>query len=774
MPVDRGLAVDLAENVTTLYQQAETRLAADLARRLASGMGSPTWAEDKLRGLSTLRQFSQNLVGRLNGAMAEEVAQATILAYVRGGTAALDDLGRAQSTHPEWLRLAGVSSPNDRLRAMIDNRRAGVAAQLAQARRALPGADAIARLAFNLTTKLQGAHLRIARWDLDAYREVVAAGSAPDVLLGLATRRRASQVAWERLLSGGITGFVDKSGRGWNLASYVEMATRSTVAQAAVEGHLDRLSAAGLDLVIVSNAPQECEKCRPWEGKILTRKGPDGKRTVQVEHGTRDGEQVDVDVAGSVDEAISAGLMHPNCRHSLSAYLAGVTRIPTNTEDPEGDKARQQLRALERKVRGQKLKAENTIDPAAKAGLEAKVRATQGQIREHVKATGLHRQPTREQIDLGHRPPPGPVASAPPPPAPAPTPPAPVVPAPAPAPAPKSAPKPAPAPAPKPVAKKAAPAKQAAKPAPPPSKAVPAKKAMPVKETAPRETTPPPPPKKTAPATPTPPQPPAPALPVAPPAEVPRGARPFHRDLNGVEDLANAVENGRPERSRRALTGGVSAETELVTLRDGTRVVHKYGGNPTAEQGAALIARALGLDAPRVYRNDRSSAWMDFVDNAESAAEVAVRQARAGSAGDQTSWRAEAVASDDGRRIGLLDLLIANGDRNVGNWMLPREGGRVIPIDHGHAFPSALSSGRRLRAQSNPGSPFAEHFHDGQTWQPNDFTPADIVEVRRRLTELLPDFEHFDQPRWIEYALVVLDVLEPHAVGTRNLIAGVG
>ena len=531
MPVDRPLAADLADNLVTLYQQAETRLAADMARRLASGMDSPTWAQDKLLGLTTLRRFSQNLVSRLDGALADEVAQSTILAYIRGGTAAMNDLGRAQSTHPEWLRLAGVNNPNDRLRAMIERRQAGIAQQLAQARRALPGADAIARLAFSLTTALRGTHLRIARWQLDSYREVIAAGTAPDVLLGLSTRRRASQVAWEQLLSQGITGFVDRSGRGWNLASYVEMASRSTVAQAAVEGHLDRLSAAGLDLVIVSDAPQECKRCRPWEGKILTRGGPGGKRTVQVEHGTRDGQLVDVDVAGSVNEAIGAGLMHPNCRHSLSAYLPGVTRVPTNTEDPEGDAARQRLRALERKVRSEKLKAETTIDPAAKAGHEAKVRATQGQIREHVKATGLHRQPIREQIDLGHRPPPGPTASTTPTPPPPPTP-APPTPAP-----PKPKPKPAKTATPAKATKKAA--KKAAKTAPPPpkkaTKAAPTKKSTPTKaakKTAPRKTTPPPPQKAAKAAAP----PPAPREVATTPAAAPRAQSGFPESRNRVGD----------------------------------------------------------------------------------------------------------------------------------------------------------------------------------------------------------------------------------------------
>lgn len=399
MPVDRTLAQDLAQALVDLYTEAQDRLAVDLARRLGQGVDSPDWATNKLAALGTLRRWAEQLLRRLDGAMADEVARALILAYARGGTAAMDELARLQSTHPEWLRLAEVTNPGPALREMVAARTAGLAAELAQVRTALPGVEALQRLTFSLVSKLRGTHLRILRWELDAYRDVIARTSS-DVLLGTTTRRRAAQIAWERLLSGGVTGFVDKAGRNWELASYVEMAVRSTVAQAAVEGHLDRLGAAGLDLVIVSDAPQECVRCRPWEGKVLDRTGVGGARTIQLEHAIHDGQMVDVEIAGSVAEAIAAGLMHPNCRHSLSAYLPGVTKIPTHTEDPEGDKARQQLRYLERKVRHWKRREAAVIDPAAKKPAAVQVRAYQARIREHVAATGLHRQSGREQIGV--------------------------------------------------------------------------------------------------------------------------------------------------------------------------------------------------------------------------------------------------------------------------------------------------------------------------------------------------------------------------------------
>ncbi|OKI47227.1 phage minor capsid protein [Micromonospora sp. CB01531] len=370
MPVSRPLAEDLARVLVELYTAAETRLAAGIARMLADDMDAPDWALQKLTAIGGVRELAERIVRRLDTQSAAEVEQMLILAHARGGQAALDELGRLGSAVPS---------------------------QVSAIRKALPGSEAIQRLVWSLVSTLRGTHLRIVRWSLDTYRTVVARASA-DTLLGVATRRRTAQVAWEQLLSRGITGFTDRAGRNWELASYVEMATRTTVAQAAVEGHLDRLGAAGLDLVIVSNAPQECIKCRPWEGKVLTRTGVGGSRELELEHTTRPGQMVTVDVAGSVAEAVLAGLMHPNCRHSLSAYLPGVTRAPTNTEDPEGDRNRQQLRYLERQVRSWKLRQAAAIDPAAAKAAAAKVRDYQARIREHIAATGLHRQPAREQI----------------------------------------------------------------------------------------------------------------------------------------------------------------------------------------------------------------------------------------------------------------------------------------------------------------------------------------------------------------------------------------
>jgi Phage minor capsid protein 2 len=369
VPADRTLAEGLAIDVVRLYEDLQTRMAADIARRLAQGARLPGWAQRKYAGVAQLRRAGEMMLAALDANLDGTVEQAIAQAYARGGRAAVDEL----------VKLGRLSEQDARI-----------------LREGVPQLSAIQRMIWVLVSTLRGTHLQVLRWQLDVYRQVIAETLLTGTFVGHETRLRSAQRAWERFLGRGITGFVDRAGRRWELASYVEMATRTGTAQATVEGHLTQLADQRIDLVMVSNAPQECQLCRSWEGKILSRDTA-GQRLVQAEHATQD-RAISVQVAGSVSEAVTAGLLHPNCRHSLSAYLPGVTTVPTRTADAEGDEARQRLRELERRLRRAKLKASAVIDPAAKKRLNARVRAIQAQIRGHVDETGLIRQRHREQI----------------------------------------------------------------------------------------------------------------------------------------------------------------------------------------------------------------------------------------------------------------------------------------------------------------------------------------------------------------------------------------
>lgn len=367
MPVSPALAEDLARAVAALYETAEVTLIERIRAAIGAGIDSPAWVNLKLAALGNLQAGIDELIAALEADASGAIHQAVSEAYERGQQAAVAELG-----------ALGVG-------------------QVAAATEALPAAATVDRLAAAVAADTGPAHLRMLRQAMDVYRDVVSAASAAP-LLGTQTRRQAAQSALSRFAARGVTGFVDTAGRSWNLVSYVEMATRTAVGRAAIEAHSDRLGAAGVDLVIVSSAPEECEKCRPWEGKILTRAGDGGARTVEVEHATVDGRMVRVRVAGSLPEARSAGLMHPNCRHDISIYLPGLTRPPAPVPARATYEQTQQQRYFERQIRAWKRREAAALDDAARTAARARVRAYQGRVRELIAATGLPRKSHREQL----------------------------------------------------------------------------------------------------------------------------------------------------------------------------------------------------------------------------------------------------------------------------------------------------------------------------------------------------------------------------------------
>lgn len=359
----------LAADILALYTQAEARLLGDIARRVRAGQDVPEWAAQKAAAVRELRLAAERIATQVTGQAGQAAADSVFAAWQAGaeqGLAQLAELGALSSE-----QLAGV----------------------------VPGMQAAAILAADLTSRLEALPLRVLRWQQDAYQTAVAA-AAPDQLLGTGTIHSAQRAAWDRLASQGVTGFVDRSGRGWNLASYVEMAVRTATGRAWNDGHLARMASVGVELVTITRSAHACRLCTRWEGRVLALSGPSGER--QVEHTLTD-ETVTVDVAATVEQARLEGLMHPNCRHQFVPYLPGVTKLDEIREhDAKAEQDREDLRALERKVRRNKRKAAAALTDDERKAAERRVRETQAEIREHVKRTGLNRKRYREQVNLGH------------------------------------------------------------------------------------------------------------------------------------------------------------------------------------------------------------------------------------------------------------------------------------------------------------------------------------------------------------------------------------
>lgn len=367
MPVSPDDTSTLARSVSAVYESVERVLLERLAHEVGSGLDSPQWVADKQQAVSRVREWARRLLEQATSDAQDAAERAVRESTYLGVNAAVTDLaeatGQAAGTLRDQLNIA-----------------------------------ALARLAVAALGEALPETLAVLRTVVDAFRQIVAE-TAGTVIAGVETRRQAAQRALWRAAERGITGFVDRSGRRWELASWAEMSLRTATARAMLDAHAASLDQLGVHLVVVSDAPQECRLCRPWEGRVLALPGDTGGVGVRTLPSEIGGPPVRVRVAGSLVDARAAGLFHPNCRHSTAAYIPGVTtRPPRSTADRQGDEDRQHLRYLERQVRVWKKREAASLDPAAARRAREKVRHYQARIRSHVDSTSVMRQRHREQI----------------------------------------------------------------------------------------------------------------------------------------------------------------------------------------------------------------------------------------------------------------------------------------------------------------------------------------------------------------------------------------
>lgn len=362
MSVSPEDAEDLAAEVAQAYAQAELGVFGRLAQFIGLGLTSDSWAADRRNAAGPLRRALGTMLSGLFKRGRKAAAKAATEAERRGVAQADGELGALSSDLP----------PPSGVHAKRGTGKIG---------------DDLGKVETAVTSQAMSVYHKI-------ITEVAALVDA-----GNTTRLQAASRALARFADAGITGFVDKAGRKWELATYVEMAVRTHVANVMVDAHTDRIQSAGVKLVMVSDAPYECEKCKPWEGKILEIDGPKGKHQVTVKRAGGGG-SITVQVAGSLAEARADGLFHPNCRHNISAYLPGVTRVPEKP-DTKGVtyKDTQRLRQIERTARKWDRRRAVALSDEEKARTEAKFKEWRAKAREHAAKTGLPRKTNRERHD---------------------------------------------------------------------------------------------------------------------------------------------------------------------------------------------------------------------------------------------------------------------------------------------------------------------------------------------------------------------------------------
>ena len=170
-------------------------------------------------------------------------------------------------------------------------------------------------------------------------------------------------MAAKDFLSAGLNCVEYSNGNRVNIASYAEMALRTSSSEVTRQANGDVRNELGEYLVVSNVIAMTCPICQKWQGKVMiddvySNGKPDGKHKL-------------------VSESKADGFMHPNCRHQLFMYIEGVTKVadlPNDVQTRERYDAEQKQRYYERQIRKYKRLREGAVDPTNRKKYDARVK----------------------------------------------------------------------------------------------------------------------------------------------------------------------------------------------------------------------------------------------------------------------------------------------------------------------------------------------------------------------------------------------------------------
>lgn len=210
----------------------------------------------------------------------------------------------------------------------------------------------------------------------DVYRQTIFK-TEYQLASGAISLGKAIDKATEDFLAKGIDCIVYSNGRHVNIADYAEMALRTASHRATLLGEGSKRDEHGVHLVFVSAHANACKLCLPWQGQILI--------DDVFSHPSKEYIARYKDKYKLLSDAIKAGLLHPNCRHTLATYFEGVTRLP-KPQDPEkaleNYNNEQKQRKLEREIRKRKRILAGTVEDGDRKEARANLRQAQKNLRD--------------------------------------------------------------------------------------------------------------------------------------------------------------------------------------------------------------------------------------------------------------------------------------------------------------------------------------------------------------------------------------------------------
>lgn len=382
------------KDIAKIFEEIELRLVASLKRNLSrhkteeqkEGFEWSAWQAEKLRNIDRFRRENLNIVNEYVDVIDSGTRRLMAEQFREG-----EQIAESEVNESEPAMESAPVQPPEPPTSISDEHFFGV------------NTPKMEKLMEDITTLEKTVETAAVRNMDDVYRTTlnkvqIAMGN------GSMTLTEAVDLATREFLDKGINCIVYADNRRVNIADYVRMALRTTSTRAQLQGKAKRFAELGYDTVLISQYGGCSETCEPWQGKVYI------DDVFTIWNGEINGDFGKSNYCGKwfmlLSVAIRGGLFHPNCRHTISQYIDGRTKIP---EPIPVEKIKQQReleqkqRAMERRIRTLKRKVEGTQDEKKAREYKSKLREAQKELKEFVNEHKdvLHRDYSREKIYTG-------------------------------------------------------------------------------------------------------------------------------------------------------------------------------------------------------------------------------------------------------------------------------------------------------------------------------------------------------------------------------------
>lgn len=350
------------KDIAKIFEEIELRLIASLKRNLMRHKAEEiqedrqwtAWQAIKLQNLQKFRRENRQIMQEYSDKIDADTRQLMTEQFREGEQEAEEVTGAEPAASVPDVHFFGVNTPK------------------------------MERLMQDVVQVEQTAETAALRTMDDVYRRTVNRAQLA-MAAGETTLPKAIDMAVREFLEKGLNSIVYRDGRHVDIADYVRMVLRTTSTRAQLQGKSKRFAELGYDTVLISQYGGCSETCEPWQGRAYI------DDVFTIWNGEINGDSGKSMYCGKwfplLSSAIRGGLFHPNCRHTMSLYIDGVTKIPPPIPAEQIRKQReleQKQRVMERKIRKLKRLEAGTQDPQAVKEYGRKLKQAQQEMKAFV------------------------------------------------------------------------------------------------------------------------------------------------------------------------------------------------------------------------------------------------------------------------------------------------------------------------------------------------------------------------------------------------------